>query len=155
MITAFWWLYFQNGTTISTRVLGAGSLVLVRDVLGIAHYLVVLGLIGIAAGLGGAIELADSATLPASVVISLCGGVVIYEIAQVLIGRRYGLSGRVAGLWATLTVALGAVVIILGTSWPPWLTVAVLLAGTGVHFIVGPYLARRVTSGLSPRGPAL
>lgn len=74
MICAFWWMYFQTGATVTERALQGGSLALLRDVLGAAHYLIILGLIGIAAGLGGAIEHADENHLPAGILVALYGG---------------------------------------------------------------------------------
>jgi low temperature requirement protein LtrA len=144
MICAFWWMYFQTGTTVTERALRTGSLALLRDVLGAAHYLIVLGLIGVAAGLGGAIEHADDAHLSVGLLVALCGGTALYHSAHVLIGWRYGVPMTVVAGWGIFSVALSAVVIAFGSSWDPWVVVAVMLADALLHVVAAPLMARRV-----------
>lgn len=150
MIVAFWWMYFQKGRAATARVLEARSVALVRDVLGAAHYLVILGLIGVAAGLGGAIENADEPTLARGVLFALAGGVVLYESAQVLIVWRYGLPVKVAAAWGLLTLVLATVVVSVGGDLPPWVAVAALLAGTLARLFFSPSISRLLEEGNGP-----
>jgi low temperature requirement protein LtrA len=146
MICAFWWMYFQTGATVTERALQGGSLALLRDVLGAAHYLIILGLIGIAAGLGGAIEHANENHLPAGILVALCGGSAVYHAAHVVSGWRYGVSIPVVAGWAVFSVALATVVVTFGAGWAPWIVVAVMLTDALLHVIASPMMARRVAA---------
>ncbi|MCS5734742.1 low temperature requirement protein A [Herbiconiux daphne] len=159
IICSFWWLYFAAGAPVTERVLGRADAVdasdgvgahathvvaVLRDVLGVAHYVIVLGLIGVAAGLGGAIEQADGARLAFGTLVALCGGTALYHAAQVLIAWRYGLPMRLLLVWGVLSIAISAFVIAFGAGWAPWVVVTVMLVDTVLHLATGPLVARRV-----------
>jgi low temperature requirement protein LtrA len=146
MICAFWWMYFQTSTMVTEQSLHGGSLALVREVLGAAHYLIILGLIGIAAGLGGAIEYANADHLPSGVLIALCGGSALYHAAHVQIGWRFGVRPLVIARWGVFSIAFSAVVIAFGAAWAPWIVVAVMLTDALCHLIVAPMMARTVAA---------
>ncbi|MCS5718420.1 low temperature requirement protein A [Herbiconiux sp. CPCC 205763] len=147
LICSFWWMYFQSGTRVTERVLGHSSSGVIRDVLAGAHYLIVLGLIGVAAGLGGAVEQADHDHLQFSTVVALSGGTALYHGAQVLTAWRYGLPMRLLAAWGVLSLATSAVVIVFGVAWAPWVVVLVMLVDSLLHAATGPIVARRVRAG--------
>ncbi|MGD8165588.1 low temperature requirement protein A [Herbiconiux sp. P16] len=147
LICAFWWMYFRAGTRVAERVLSHGSTRVLRDVLGAAHYLIVLGLIGVAAGLGGAIAQADAPHLEFATIVALCGGTALYHGAQVLTAWRYRLPMKLLVIWGLLSLTLSAVVIAVGSAWAPWLVVSVMLVDALLHAATGPIVARRVRAG--------
>jgi len=141
LICAIWWHYFQSGEPVSERMLEASSGVVLRDVIVVAHFFVVLGLIGIAAGLGSAIEHADDPHLYFGSVIALGGGIGLYHLANVIVAWRYGLGARDLAVLASIGVAVVAV-FILGASWPAWVLVALLLVYMTIDAALAPWVIR-------------
>jgi low temperature requirement protein LtrA len=144
LICAFFWLYFQNATPAAERVLEHRSVAVLRDVITVGHYLIVLGLIGVAAGLGSAIEHADDAHLPFEALVALCGGVIVYHVAQVVIASRYGLPVRALLVLSPLAVIIPILVIVLGRDWAPWVIVVILVIDTLLHGLLGPGIVRKI-----------
>lgn len=130
LVCSFWWQYFKTGAPQLQLMLGRTSGAVLRDVVIIAHFLIVLGLVGIAAGLGSAIEHADDEMLPYGSVIALCGGMCIYHLADVLIAWRYGARPRDLALRVIIAVGVTSTVATIGARWPAWLLVALLLLDT-------------------------
>ncbi len=144
LICAFFWLYFQNATPTAERVLEHRPVAVLRDVVTVGHYLIVLGLIGVAAGLGSAIEHADEAHLPFGALVALGGGVLVYHLAQLVIASRYGLPARTLLVLSPLAMIIPVLVIVLGRDWAPWLIVVVLTVDTVLHGLLGRVIARRI-----------
>ncbi|WP_375388631.1 low temperature requirement protein A [uncultured Amnibacterium sp.] len=143
LICGIWWHHYQTSAPLAERILRRSSGSVLRDVLVVAHYFLVLGLIGIAAGLGAAIEHADEAHLPFGSVIALGTGIGAYHLANVIIAWRYGVSAAdnlVIALPAVLLVALFAV---FGGGWPAWLLIALTLAFLAAGRLTGEWAARR------------
>jgi low temperature requirement protein LtrA len=120
------------------------SVAVSRDVITVGHYLIVLGLIGVAAGLGSAIEHADDAHLPFEALVALGGGVVVYHVAQVVIASRYGLPVRALLVLSPLAVIIPILVIVLGRDWAPWVIVVILTIDTLLHGLLGPGIVRKI-----------
>lgn len=144
LLCGFWLMYFVEGARVAERTLGHGSSTLLRDVLGVGHYFIILGLIGVAAGLGAAIEEAADPHLQFSTLVALCGGTAVYHLAQVLTAWRYGLPTRWLLSWGVLSLAVSIIVIATGEHWQPWIVLAVMLADTLLHAATGPLVARRL-----------
>ena len=144
LICAFFWLYFQNATPTAERVLEHRYVAVLRDVITLGHYLIVLGLIGVAAGLGSAIEHADDAHLPFEALVALCGGVVVYHVAQMVIALRYGLPARSLLVLGPLAVIIPLLVIVFGRDWAPWVIVVILTVDTLLHRLLGPGIVRKI-----------
>ena len=144
LVCGFFWLYFQAAAPIAERVLEHRSNAVLRDVIGVGHYLTVLGLIGVAAGLGAAIEHADDDHLAFPALVALCGGVIVYHVAQGFIGARYGLPLRAMLLLSPVSVLLPLALILVGQDWAPWVIVVILVAHTAFHGLIGPKIGRKI-----------
>ena len=144
LICGLFWIYFQRGRPIAEAVLSHRSTAVVRDVIAAAHYFIVLGLIGVAAGLGAAIDYGDEGTIPLMSLVALCGGLLIYYGANIFIGVRYGIPRRVILILSPLTVVIPIAVLLLGASWPSWLIIAVLIVDVLLHGWVGRRVAHKI-----------
>ncbi len=100
---------------------------MLRDVIVVAHFFIVLGLSGRAAGLGAAIEHVDESHLPYGTVAALAVGIGLYHVAHVEIAWRYGIQPVTLALLGVVGLLAAAVLLLFGAGWPSWLLVAVLL----------------------------
>jgi low temperature requirement protein LtrA len=144
LICAIWWHYYQSATPLAERILRHGSGVVLRDVIIVAHFFIVLGLIGVAAGLGSAIEHADESHLPYGAVIALASGIGLYHLAHIEIAWRYGIGPGTLAIVSLIGLVATAVLVLFGAGWPSWLLVAVLLVDAGVHGMISPAVQRRL-----------
>lgn len=142
-ICALWWVYYDLGSRASSSVRRDRSGVVFRDVLVAGHYLFVLSLVLVAAGLGGAIQHASDARLPGPTVALVAGGTGLFYVAQALTVLRYGARPRLVVTWSGLGIVVSAAVTWLGAAWPPWLVVLVIFAGALMLAVVGAVLRRR------------
>jgi low temperature requirement protein LtrA len=142
LVCAIWWHHYQAGAPLAEQMLGHSSGVVLRDVIVVAHFFIVLGLIGIAAGLGSAIEHADEGHLPYGSVIALGAGIGSYHFAYLIIAWRYGIRSRHIVLVALVGVVVVVVAVVFGGSWPAWLLVLLLLAYMLVDRLLMPVVTR-------------
>ncbi len=143
LICSIWWLYYQAGAPLAERMLEHGSGPALRDVIVVAHFFIVLGLIGIAAGLGSAIAHADDATLPFGALVALSGGAGLYHLSQVMVSWHYGIPpahSAVLGLLAAAPCAL----VLFGDELPPWTLVGVLVVHSAVQGLVSSQVTSRL-----------
>ncbi|MCU1422500.1 MAG: hypothetical protein JWN36_2151 [Microbacteriaceae bacterium] len=143
VVCAFWWIYFDIGAQETERIEGDASGGIFRDVLVIDHFLFVLSLILLAAGLGGAIEGSTDDHLAFGTVASIGGGSALFYLAQSFATAKYGVRSRRLLASSIPAIALSVVVLLFGAAWAPWLVVAVILAIAVAHATVGGWLARR------------
>ncbi len=144
LVCGLFWIYFQRGRPIAESILPHRSTAVIRDVIGGGHYFIVLGLIGVAAGLGAAIEHGDEGTIPFMSLVALCGGLLSYYCANIFIGVRYGIPPRVVLILSPFTVVIPLLVLFLGASWPSWVIIAVLLVDVLLHGWVGRRVAHKI-----------
>jgi len=144
LICAIWWHYYQSGTPLAERILRHGSGVVLRDVIVVAHFFIVLGLIGLAAGLGAAIEHADESHLPYGTVVALAVGIGLYHVAHIEIAWRYGIRPVTLALLGVVGLLAAAVLLLFGAGWPSWLLVVVLLVDAAAHALISPIVQRRL-----------
>ena len=142
-ICILWWQYYQLGAPLTERVLGRTSAPVLRDVVVLAHFLIVLGLVGIAGGLGSAIDHADARSLPYGAAIALGAGLATYQLASVLISWRVGVKAVDVVLVAIPGAVVAALFAVFGAVWPAWLDVAILLAAVTMNQIALPGIRRR------------
>lgn len=154
VIVGFFLLYFRVGSPVAERVLEHRSTGVIRDVIGAGHYFIVLGLIGLAAGLGAAIEYADEPHLPFAALVALCGGVIIFHMANAVIALRYGLPRLVVAMLVPFNVVVPLIVLTAGQAWPPWVAVLVLLAHTGLQGWLAPRIGRKILANEQEEQPA-
>ena len=143
VVCAFWWIYFDIDAQQSQRIEGDASGRIFRDVLVIDHFLFVLSLILLAAGLGGAIEGATDDHLAFGTVASIGGGSALFYLAQTFATAKYGVRSRRLLASSIPAIVASVVVLLFGAAWTPRLVVAVILAIALAHAGVGGWLARR------------
>jgi low temperature requirement protein LtrA len=141
LVCAIWWHHYQAGAPLAERMLGHSSGVVLRDVIVVAHFFIVLGLIGIAAGLGSAIEHADDGHLPYGSVVALGAGIGSYHLAYLIIAWRYGIRASHLVLLTLLGAVVVTVAIVFGVGWPAWLLVLLLLVYMLVDRLLSPLVA--------------
>jgi low temperature requirement protein LtrA len=144
VIIGFFLLYFRVGSPVAERVLEHRSTGVIRDVIGAGHYFIVLGLIGVAAGLGAAIEHADEPHLPFSALIALNGGVILFHMANAVIALRYGLPRLVVAMLVPFNVVVPLILVTAGQVWPPWVVVLVLIGHTALQGWLAPRIGRKI-----------
>ena len=143
VICCFWWIYFDLGTRAEGVFERDETGRVFRDVLVFDHFFYVVALVGVAAGLGAAIEHAGEPRLPHGSVVAVAGGAAVFYLAQVATAVRYGERVRFAVVWASPSLALSALLLVLGPAFAPWAVVAVVLAGALVHVVSGDFFWRR------------
>jgi low temperature requirement protein LtrA len=148
------WQYFQDGAPLGSQALTSRSGRSLRDVIVIAHFLLVLGLIGVAAGLGSAIERADGAGLPVGATIALGAGIGVYHFANVLIAWRYGVRSINLIVLASVAASVLAVVSIFGSRWPTWAPVVLVVLYLALEQTVLPWLFRQQADRILRTDPA-
>lgn len=146
IICALWWVYFDLGARAARAVRNDTAGTIFRDVLVADHFIFVLALIFLAAGLGSAIGHAAEAHLEWSAVIAIAGGTALFYVAQVLTAVRYGAKVASAVSWTAPSVVISLGALTIGTVSPPWLVVAVILFGTILHIGIGAAFRRPATS---------
>ena len=149
VVCALWWRYVELTNGLRERMTQGASGSIFRDVLVIAHYVVVLGLILLAAGLGGAIEHAGDSHLPSGVLFVLLSGLGVYELSQLIMAARFAIHPAVALLKIGPTGVVIAIVVLLGQDWTPAVIVGALLIGTIAQLGMSTLLRRLTTRGLS------
>jgi low temperature requirement protein LtrA len=149
VICVLWWLYFESTGRLRERLERIESGAVFRDVLVVGHFVLVLGLVFLAAGLGLAIEVADEPSAPWAVAGSVAIGLGLYTAAQLVMSLRFGVRAVLAVIKAVpaavAVVALG----LLGPALPAWTVVAVALAVGGIEAAVSVAVRRAVTSASS------
>ncbi len=150
LVCAIWWQYFQQATPLTGVILDHSSGTVLRDVVGVAHFFVVLGLIGIAAGLGSAIEQADAPHLPYGSVIALGGGIGVYHFGNVMVAWRFSVWPRHLALLTLVPVVVAAVFAIFGGQWPAWLLVLLLVAYMGADQLMRRRMIRQFEPDAAP-----
>lgn len=138
MICSFWWLFYDSTIEHVHEVL-EGREQRIVDFIGGGQYLIVLGLVGVAGGLAGAIEHAGvdggHAALPPTLLAVLCGGVLAFTLGITSMSRsiwRLRLDPELADrrrvpLGGFFVFLIPALVWWFGRGWAPWLVVLVLL----------------------------
>jgi low temperature requirement protein LtrA len=144
LVCGLFWIYFQSSGPIAESVLPHRSAAVLRDVIGAAHYVIVLGLIGVAAGLGAAIEHGGDGRVPFMALAALCGGLLVYYLANIFIGARYGIPRLALLVLGPLSVVIPIAVLLLGAGWPPWVVVLVLIADVAMHGWFGSLVVRKI-----------
>jgi low temperature requirement protein LtrA len=147
LLAALWWSYFDFGITAAElrirSIAGLSNYRLVRDVVGLLHFLIVAGIIAMAGGLGTAIHEAGQSHLGGGALWSLAGGLALYHTGGALIGLRMGRPVRELAIWALPGIAVPLAVGILSRSLPPSVAVGVLALETLVHLIYARWTATR------------
>lgn len=143
VVCTLWWHHYQAGTPVTERVLSNASGAVLRDVIVVGHYFIVLGLIGIAAGLGSAIENADAVALPYGAVVALAAGVGIYHVGYVVIAWRYGVPSLEIALLALVSAVAVAAILLAGLALPGWVLLLLVLVYMAADRLLSPRVARR------------
>ena len=142
IICTFWWMYFDLGSTSTARYVVGRSYALIRDVLLIGHWIGILGLILLGAGVGNAIE-QSADHLESGTLAALCAGVMLYHGAAALISLRWGSPVREVAIAAVPALGVPALLLAFAGGWPAWAVLVVLLAETWLHFWLGGRTVRR------------
>jgi low temperature requirement protein LtrA len=142
IICTFWWMYFDLGLTSTARHIVGRSYAVIRDVLLIGHWIGILGLVFLAAGVGNAIEEAGDGAGRATLA-GLCVGVMLYHSAAAVISLRWGSPVREVAISTVPALGVPALLLAFAAGWPVWLVLAVLLAETWLHFWLGGRTVRR------------
>jgi low temperature requirement protein LtrA len=153
LICSIWWLYYQAGAPLAERMLEHGPGPVLRDVIVVAHFFIILGLIGVAAGLGAALAQADDATLTFGALVSLCGGAGLYHLSQVMISWRYGIGTAHSAILGLLAVAVPCALILFGFALAPWAIIAILIAHSACQGVVSAQVTSRLRT--PPQHPRL
>jgi low temperature requirement protein LtrA len=135
-ICGLWWRYSDLSTGMRERMLARDSGAIFRDVLVIAHFFVVLGLVLLAAGFGIAITHADSSRLPVGALVVLLTGLAVFEASQLFMAARFAVRPVVALVKALPSLVVIAVFATLGSGWPPVVVTGAVLLGTVAEIVL-------------------
>jgi low temperature requirement protein LtrA len=153
LVCAIWWRHFEFVAPVAERVVGHRSGGVLRDVVVIAHFFFLLGLIGIAAGLGSAIEHADDTHLPLGATIALGAGLGSYHLANVIVAGRYGARTSGVVLIAAVGVAAVTMFVLVGAGAPAWVLLLIAFAYMIVDRLTIELVARRLAEPTFRRAP--
>jgi low temperature requirement protein LtrA len=142
IICTFWWMYFDLGSTSTVQHIAGRSYAVIRDVLLIGHWIGILGLVLLAAGVGNAIEEAGNGAGRATLA-GLCVGAMLYHGAAALISLRWGSPIHEVAISTVPALGVPGALLVFAAGWPVWLVLAVLLAETLLHFWLGGRTVRR------------
>ena len=153
LVCVLWWIYFDLDARHSSAIREDASGTVFRDVLVLIHYLLILALIVLAAGLGIAITKANAAVLPLGASVCIFAGSAGFYTAQLLIVLRYHFPRGRAIAWAVPGIAASLAFIWVAAYLTPPTVVIAALAIAVVHLLVGNRISRSAwVSDVTARG---
>ncbi|WP_106814530.1 low temperature requirement protein A [Microbacterium timonense] len=144
-----WVNYFMLGPYAARRSTSRAAPEYVRDVILLAHLLLVLGLLLLAAGFNSAIDHATTAPAPAAARIGICSGLLLILCGQALMSVRSGVPLRRTASWFLPLALIVAVPLIAApvVDQLPSYAVGCLAVGAQAAVAVAGVRERRLSAG--------
>ncbi len=136
LICTLFWLYYDlimdRLTAVLTKTSGR-----IGDLLGSGQVMVIIGLVGIAAGLNDAVDHTPAGHLPSGALWLLCGGVIVFTLGIISLStevfrRSWSAEKRRKRWLGMLLIALRGITVpilvgVFGTNLAPWLVIILLI----------------------------